>query len=148
LILRSRGSTQPLGNGCTGSACSRAAPSRADLLAIIELDEAQWKPLRRGLEQAGLIQTESLPGVVAPFLRFHPALAPALWQKPTEEERARFRTRHRQRHYRVANWLYNEDRNNPTVVRAIASRVLPNLLSAVHGALDAQEPGAVGSRTT
>jgi hypothetical protein len=41
-----------------------------DVIAICGLDEAQWQPLRRGLEQTGLIQTETVPGVRPPFLRF------------------------------------------------------------------------------
>lgn len=114
-----------------------------DLIAICELDEGQWRPLRRGLEQTGLIQTESVPGLAPPFLRFHPTLAPALWAKLTAEEQARLTARYQERYYQVSGFLYNQDSEAVAAVRAIARRELPNLLAAVHGALDAGTPWAV-----
>ena len=114
-----------------------------DLVAICELEEAQWQPLRQGLEQIGLIQMESLPGVTVPFLRFHPTLAPALWAKVPTEEQAELTARYRERYYAVSSYLYQQDRKAVASVRAIARRDLPNLLAAVNGALDAGTPGAV-----
>ena len=115
-----------------------------DLLAVIELEEERWRPLRRGLEQAGLVHAEAVPGVGPPFLCFHPALAPALWRKLAPEARANLHVRHRERHYALASWLYEEDTHkNATRVRAIAQRALPNLLAAARGALDAGEPASV-----
>jgi tetratricopeptide (TPR) repeat protein len=114
-----------------------------DLVAICELDEAQWQSMRRGLEQTGLIQTESVPGVTPPFLRFHPTLAPALWAKLNAEERHRLTLRYRERYYQVSRFLYAEDSKAVAAVRAIARRELPNLLAAVQGALDAEVPWAV-----
>jgi hypothetical protein len=67
----------------------RAGAFEDDLIAICELDDTQWQPLRRSLEQTGLIQAENVPGVRWPFLRFHPTLAPALWAKLLERNRSR-----------------------------------------------------------
>ena len=114
-----------------------------DLTAICELDERQWLPLRRGLEQTALIQAEPVPGVTPPFLRFHPTLAPALWAKLTAEEQARLTARYQERYYQVSSFLYNQDSEAVAAVRAIVWRELPNLLAAVHGALDAGAPWAV-----
>jgi tetratricopeptide (TPR) repeat protein len=114
-----------------------------DLVAICELGDAQWQPLRRGLEQTGLIQIESVPGIAPPFLRFHPTLAPALWAKLTAEEQAQLTARYQERYFQVSAFLYNQDSKAIAAVRAIARRELPNLLAAVNGALDAGAPWAV-----
>jgi tetratricopeptide (TPR) repeat protein len=113
------------------------------LIAICELDERQWQPLRRGLERTGLIQTESVPGAVPPFLRFHPTLAPALWAKLTAEEQTSLTTRHQERYYSLSRFLYDQDSKAVAAVRAIARRELPNLLAAVYGALGAGMPWAI-----
>ena len=108
----------------------------ADLLAITGLEDAEggganvWPDLRRQLEAAALIEAETVPGVRPPFLRFHPTLAPMLWEQLGPDERARLTTAHRQRYYGLANYLYNEDSKNPHDARAIAWRELPNLLHA------------------
>ena len=114
-----------------------------DLIAICELSDPQWEPLRRGLEQTGLIQTESVPGIAPPFLGFHPTLAPALWAKLTAEEQPHLTARYQERYYQVSGFLYNQDSKAVAAVRAIARRELPNLLAAVHGALDAGVPWGV-----
>ena len=115
-----------------------------DLIAISELDEAQWQPLRRSLEQTGLIQTESVSGIKPPFLRFHPTLAPALWAKLAAEEQAHLTARYQERYYQVSGFLYTQDSKAAVAtVRAIARRELPNLLAAVYGALDAGAPWAI-----
>jgi tetratricopeptide (TPR) repeat protein len=114
-----------------------------DLIVICELEEAQWQPLRRGLEQTGLIQIESVPGVTPPLLRFHPTLATALWQKLTPDEQEKLTARYQERYYQVSRYLYQQDSKAVAVVRAIAQRELPNLLAAVNGALDTRAPWAV-----
>ncbi|MEM9368888.1 MAG: hypothetical protein AAGD07_23085 [Planctomycetota bacterium] len=48
-----------------------------------------WPALRRRLEEVALIEAESIPGVVPPFLRFHPTLAPMLRASLTPESTAR-----------------------------------------------------------
>jgi tetratricopeptide (TPR) repeat protein len=110
------------------------------LIAVCELTEAQWLPLRQGLEQTGLLQAESLPGVAPPFLRFHPTLAPALWAKLPRDEQARLGARHREGYYELSQVLYHEDAKVVAATRAIAWRELPNLLAAAHRALDAGDP--------
>ncbi len=114
-----------------------------DLLAITEYSEAQWQALRPALETTGLIQLEYLPGFNVPYLKFHPTLAPALWSRLTAEEQAELLARHRQRYYGLSAHLYQRDIQNPYYARAIALRELPDLLFAVHGALDAGEEWAV-----
>src|SRR5438552_3711468 len=49
-----------------------------DLLAITEIPEPEWMQLRQALEQAALLTAEQVEGIVAPFLHFHPVLAPYL----------------------------------------------------------------------
>jgi tetratricopeptide (TPR) repeat protein len=116
-----------------------------DLLAITGIDESQWPGLRRQLEAAALIEAENLPGVIAPFLRFHPTLAPMLWVQLDLAEQTRLSDAHQQRYCAVAGYLYHEDNRNPHQVRAIAWRELPNLLHAIHRALDAKDPDAVNA---
>ena len=120
-----------------------------DLLAITDLGDAEgggakvWPDLRRQLEAAALIEAETVPGVNPPFLRFHPTLAPMLWEELGSDERARLTTAHRERYYGLASYCYQEDSKNPHEVRAIYFRELPNLLRAVHAAFDAHDPDAV-----
>ncbi|HLY65418.1 MAG TPA: tetratricopeptide repeat protein [Chloroflexota bacterium] len=81
--------------------------------------------------------------MTAPFLRFHPTLAPMLWAQVDEEERAGLGKRHREAYYKLAIYLYTEDPLNPHQARAIASREISNLLHAVHAAIAAGEGEAV-----
>jgi tetratricopeptide (TPR) repeat protein len=105
--------------------------------------EALWPGLRRQLEAAALIESESIPGVGPPFLRFHPTLAPMLWAHLDEDEKASLTEAYRRRYYALAKYLYNSDSQNPDHARAIARRDLPNLLHAVRCALGAGDPDAV-----
>ncbi len=54
------------------------------LLIVTEFSEHQWHNLRQVLEITGLIQAESLLGVKVPYIKFHPILAPVLWEKLTK----------------------------------------------------------------
>jgi tetratricopeptide (TPR) repeat protein len=114
-----------------------------ELLEITEFSESQWQKLRPALEATGLIQPEHLPGVAVPYLKFHPTLAPALWSRLSTEVQTELLARHRQRYYKLSGYLYEEDSKDPHFTRAIAQQELPNLLYAVHGALDAGEEWAV-----
>ena len=105
--------------------------------------EDRWPTLRRQLENAALLQIESIPGVSVPFLRFHPTLAPLLWAGLDAHERDQLTLAHRQRYYQLANTLYHEDDKNPHEARAIVRRELPNLLYACRNALDAGDSDAV-----
>ncbi|RCJ18406.1 hypothetical protein A6770_33185 [Nostoc minutum NIES-26] len=113
------------------------------LLQITEFSESQWQQLRPALENTGLIQPENLPSVRYPFLKFHPTLAPVLWSRLSLEAKGELLTHYRLRYYQLSGYLYVEDTKNPYLARAIAQRELPNLLYAVHGALDAGEEWAV-----
>ncbi|HSH04225.1 MAG TPA: hypothetical protein VLL52_17060, partial [Anaerolineae bacterium] len=127
-----------------------------DLLAIMEFEEGAWQGLRDSLVAVGLITLEHLPNISVPYLKFHPTLAPALWDDPpqpplkrgeqfrlADEERGELIKRHRERYYALSRWLYFEDKKNPYEVRAIAMRELPNLLYGVRGALAAETDYAV-----
>ena len=115
------------------------------LLEITEINASDWAMLRPALESTGLIQAESLAhlGVAAPYLKFHPTLAPALWQELKDDEQAELVARYRHSYYQLSSFLYNEDDKNPHAVRAIALRELPNLLHGVYAALQAGEEFAV-----
>ncbi len=105
--------------------------------------ENRWLSLRRQLESAALIESENIPGVGPPFLRFHPTLAPMLWAGLEASERDALTKAHRQRYHALALYLYHEDSKNPHQARDIARRELPNLLHAVDRALDALDAEAV-----
>ncbi|HSH04605.1 MAG TPA: hypothetical protein VLL52_18990, partial [Anaerolineae bacterium] len=120
-----------------------------DLLAITEFEAGAWRELRDSLVATGLITLEHLPNFVVPYLKFHPTLAPALWDECGEESpqppfgRGALMERHRERYYALSRWLYVEDLKNPYEARAIAMRELPNLLYGVRGALAAETDYAV-----
>ncbi|MDM8554909.1 tetratricopeptide repeat protein [Desulfococcaceae bacterium HSG7] len=114
-----------------------------ELLEITEISQEQWHKLRPALETAGLIHPESMPGVNVPYLKFHPTLAPALWQRLSSQKQVALLARHRQQYYQLSRFLYHEDNRNPHQARAIVLRELANLLFAVNGALDAEEEYAV-----
>jgi tetratricopeptide (TPR) repeat protein len=102
-----------------------------------------WPTLRRGLEQTGLVHPEPLPGTDAPYLRFHPTLAPALSRRLSAEDKARLSERYRQGYYELSTFLYELDSGNVTLARVLASRELPNLLAAVDDSFAAGEERAV-----
>ena len=106
-------------------------------------NEATWLALRQALDATGLISIERLSGVVTPYLKFHPTLAPVLRSRLTTEELTELTSRYQQQYYQLSRDLYNQDRTNPLATSAIAKRELPNLLAAVNGVLDAGAKSAV-----
>ncbi len=135
-------------------AMHRPVPNETELLKMVaalrerlaQLPPAPanlWPGLRRQLEAAALIEGEDIPGVSVPFIRFHPTLSPMLWAQLDSAERDDLTTAHRKRYYDLSRYLYEKDNRNPYQARAIAWRELPNLLHAVHAALDAGDPDAV-----
>lgn len=101
-----------------------------------------WSSLRRQLEAVALIEPYDVLGKTVPFLQFHPTLAPMLLAKLEESERDHLSNAHRQRYFTLAAYLNYEDSQNSDKARAIARRELPNLLQAVHAALDAGDSEA------
>lgn len=80
-----------------------------NLLEITEISESQWQTLRPALEATGLIQPEYLPGVRYPFLKFHPTLAPALWQRLSPEAQTELLAHYQEWYYQISSYLYFED---------------------------------------
>jgi tetratricopeptide (TPR) repeat protein len=102
---------------------------------VTGLEEADWQELRSHLLRAGLMQDERLPVVDMTFLRFHPTLAPALWQKLGKKEQDKLLESYWQAYYQLIDKLYWQDRKQPHAARTTAKDELPNLLRAVHAAL-------------
>jgi hypothetical protein len=115
------------------------------LLVITEISPEQWVSLRPALANTGLIQVEDLSHLgVAPYVKFHLTLAPALWQELDQEQQTALAARYRQSYCQLSETLYYEDQKNLHAVRAVAQRELPNLLHAVYAALQAEEDFAGG----
>jgi len=110
---------------------------------VTKISHEQWQLLRPALENTGLIQAENMQDVGEPFFRFHPAIAPALWQKLSAEEKEELSARHRAQYYQMSGQMYHEDDRNPFQVREIVKRELPNLMAGVRGALEKEEEDAV-----
>lgn len=111
--------------------------------AVTGIVPEAWTRLRRDLERTALLTAEAVPGVENLYLRFHPTLAPALWQRLDEAERAELTAAHSRDYYAAAGQLYRMDQTAAVpVARAIARRELPNLLAAVEAALAAGEATA------
>ncbi|WP_417915674.1 tetratricopeptide repeat protein [Candidatus Electronema sp. JM] len=102
---------------------------------VTGIEEADWQELHSHLLRAGLMQEERLPVVDKTFLRFHPTLAPALWQKLGKEEKDQLTKRYCQAYYQLSEKMYKLDDTTPHAARAVAKHELPNMLRAVHAAL-------------
>jgi tetratricopeptide (TPR) repeat protein len=111
----------------------------ATLADVLEIDPPRWARLRDGLRRAGLVTIETIPGIDASFVRFHPTLAPAMRDRLTAEALAGLSERRRRAYYQLSSELYQEDFRHPEIARAIARRELPNLLASVFEALDRGE---------
>jgi len=112
---------------------------------ITEITTSEWVILRPALENTGLIQIEDLnnSGINVPYLKFHPILAPYLWQELTATQQEALLARYRKNYYQLSGFLYFEDQKNSNVPRIVALRELPNLLHAAYAALHASETFAV-----
>lgn len=113
-----------------------------DLLAITEIDPDLWPAARAELEGASLMTAESPPGIIPPFLDFHPTLAPYLTSQLPPSRRAALEERYRRRYHARASYLYQEDRRHPHQARALALRELPNLRRALDLTIAAGEADA------
>lgn len=106
---------------------------------VTGLNGKQWAALRGGLEHTGLVRAEALPGA-APYLRFHPTLAPALWSRLSDEERDDLTARHRAKYYDLSGFLHFQDSKAIGPTRAITRAELPNLMAAVFATLEVGAP--------
>jgi tetratricopeptide (TPR) repeat protein len=105
--------------------------SEDSLLAITQIPEGVWASLRSEMEQAALLQAESVhPAIRVPFLHFHPVLVPSLRSQPGADQEAKLRQRYAQRYYGLTTYLDQEDFQHPEPVRALVRRELPNLRHA------------------
>lgn len=105
--------------------------SEDDLLAITEIPESEWDSLRLALGQGALLMEEQIHEDVAVlFLRFHPTLAPYLRTQPGANDEALIE-RYAQRYYKLANYLYDQDKRYPQPVRVLVQLELPNLRKAL-----------------
>jgi hypothetical protein len=73
--------------------------------------------LRLGLEHTGLLQVEPVPGVNFPFRRFHPTLAPALWERLTPTKQANLAGYHWKVYYKLSSFLPCEKSEDIQVTR-------------------------------
>jgi tetratricopeptide (TPR) repeat protein len=110
------------------------------LLEITELDEREWQPLRTALERAALLVLEQGDNFTAPFLRFHPVLAPYLRLGAQASSMPALLARYAERYHAAARDLYTEDTRNPLAVRELARCELPNLRRALELLLDGSAP--------
>jgi tetratricopeptide (TPR) repeat protein len=113
------------------------------LLAVTEIAPEPWSVLRSALISTGLIQVEPVAGVDPHFVRFHPTLAPTLWERLGPDEQARLGERFRGYHAGLAGFLWQQDGKNVHATRAIARLVLPNLMAAASQSLDCGASDAV-----
>jgi len=113
------------------------------LQAITPIPDALWQKLRQILEASGLIQLENIEGVTLPYFKFHPSLTALLETRLPSIERDALIDRYCQGYYEFANFLYDEDNKNPCQTRMIERKELPNLLQAVHFAIEKQKDWAL-----
>ena len=133
-----------IANAETGQLAKKLATTPSCELAE-GVNEQTWQQLKQNLESIGLIQLEDMShfGITTPYLKFHPTLAPTLWQKLSSEQQHQLSTRVTQCYYGMLRLLYVEDKKNPHAVRVIVKRELPNLLHTIYLALQAQTDFAI-----
>ncbi len=102
----------------------------ANLLAITQIPASAWASLRSALEQTALLQPEQIVNYTAPFLHFHPVLAPFLRSQPDTDDPTEHE-RYAARYHALATHLYLENDRDPKAARALAWRELPNLRRAL-----------------
>ncbi len=112
-----------------------------DLLDIVRFDRAQWKALRMFLETTGLITLEVLPRFKVAYIKFHPCLAPSLWACLSSKKQAKLLERYQYRYAQLAGYMFYEEGENTEQIHSLVRQDLPNLLHAVHSAIDARKLG-------
>lgn len=109
------------------------------ILDRISVSDVAWKQMLERLEAVGLLAFESIDGVHVRYVRLHPALPPLLRSRLPAADRDALEINHRLWYHHQSAQLYNGDFRHPDPIRAVVQLELPNLLRAVHGALDAGE---------
>lgn len=104
---------------------------------VTGLKTEQWERLRDALQDVGLVHPEVIPGIEAPFLRFHPTLRPVLWQEMSrkEQEAQILQAKYRQAYAQLVTDLYQQERTTPIQARQLVQQELPNFLKATYEAL-------------
>ncbi|MBE9561494.1 MAG: tetratricopeptide repeat protein, partial [Proteobacteria bacterium] len=110
------------------------------LRSIINIPEPQWRPMRQALEESGLVRAEKFDGLTVEYLEFHPSLANL--EELSLSQQSDLQNRYQQGYYELANFLYNEEGNNPYHAHIIEQKEMPNLLNAAYGALDTSKDWA------
>ncbi len=108
-----------------------------DVLEITDITKKQWDSLSSVLIDIGLIQFERLPLFRVPYIKFHPILAPILWQHIAKERKKVF-SDYQQRYAQLSAYMSYEEGKNADQVRNLIRRDFPNLIYAVSNALDAK----------
>lgn len=115
------------------------------LLDITGISKDIWLEASQQLEAEGLVERETPKGWLVPFVRFHPGLAPMVWTELSNHERDGQKATHRRKYCEAAEVFLQGLDLAPEPVRYVVLLELPNLLQAVHDALDARDPKAVQS---
>ncbi|MDJ0582188.1 tetratricopeptide repeat protein [Crocosphaera sp.] len=109
-----------------------------------QINQATWLIVRQQLLATGLIQIEAVLGAKVPYIKIHPTLLSVLWQSLGESEpKNGLIKRHYQQYHQLSRYLYFQDDKNAETIRPTAIKELPNLLFAVHNALDVQDKNAI-----
>ncbi|HIE00602.1 MAG TPA: tetratricopeptide repeat protein [Thiotrichaceae bacterium] len=130
-------------NGITRLGIFQCGAFENILQGITQIPEPQWQTLRQTLEAGGLIQPDNLEGITVNYLKFHPSLAPLLWNRLSQLEQEALTERYCQGYHELSLFLYDEDNQKPHQTRLIERRELPNLLHAVEEALDSNKKDAL-----
>jgi len=109
------------------------------LLNVTRFSKDFWQKLRSTLEIVGLVQPKSLPGTDVPYLKFHPTLAPTLWERLSIKERNLLVIPYCLYYYKLCWDLYHQDLKQPLQTRVIFQQELSNLLYALHSMLNVAE---------
>lgn len=107
-----------------------------NLLNVTEIPVSDWNALKPQLISIALIRQEEVLGVKVPFIHFHPTL-PSYLRVSVKSDTSLvdilpiIQKKYCEIYCEFSRFLYNTDDENPIVVRALASRELPNLRHAL-----------------
>ena len=105
------------------------------LLEITDIKITEWEVLRSSLKRNGLIQSENLTSldIKTSYIKFHPILAPTLWQELTFKQQEKLLDYYCQKYHQFSSFLYFDyGKKSPIIISTIARFELVNLLYAVN----------------